>query len=156
MAIKTNAMRLLTSAKIKFEVKEYEVDESDLSGQTLAKKISFPEEQVFKTLVLRGEKRGIIVCLVPVSSEINLKALAKTANDKKVEMILMKDLLPLTGYIRGGVSPIGQKKKYPTFVDSSALLFDVISISAGVRGCQILINPTRLINFTNATICDII
>lgn len=153
--IKTNVMRLLDQAKINYTTKEYEVDESDLSGEHAAELIGFPAEQVFKTLVARGEKKGILVFCIPVNSELNLKKAAAAVGDKKIEMVHVKELPGLTGYIRGGCSPVGMKKKYPTFLDETARLFDAISVSAGVRGCQVIINPEHLTGYVNAVVCDL-
>lgn len=151
----TNAMRLLKAAGIDFETREYEVDESDLSGVHAAEVLGLPPEQVFKTLVLRGEKQGILVCVLPVELEVDLKKLARAAGDKKVEMIHMKELLPLTGYIRGGCSPIGMKKKFPTYFDETAMLFDEIAVSAGQRGVQLIVNPDALAAFVEAGYVDL-
>ena len=152
---KTNAMRLLEAAGIPFRVMEYEVDENDLSGVHVAAQLGQPVEQVFKTLVLKGDKLGYLVCCIPVAEELDLKKVAKVAGDKRVEMILMKELLPVTGYIRGGCSPIGMKKKFPTFLDETVILFDEIAISAGVRGAQILLNPEDLMRYTEALTGDL-
>ena len=151
----TNAMRLLKAAGVEFETRYYEVDESDLSGVHTAQALGLPPEQVFKTLVLRGEKQGILVCVLPVELEVDLKKLARAAGDKKVEMIHMKELLPLTGYIRGGCSPIGMKKKYPTYLDETCRLCEKIAVSAGMRGAQILLRPEDLARCTQATIADV-
>lgn len=153
--IKTNAMRLLDQANIEYTTIEYEVDENDLSGEHVAAQIGAPLEQVFKTLVAKGDKKGIMVFCIPVNSELNLKKAASVVGDKKIEMIHVKDLLGLTGYIRGGCSPIGMKKKYPTYIDETAILFDTINVSAGVRGCQIVINPEDLIQFVEATAAEL-
>ena len=150
----TNAMRLLTAAGISYTTKSYEVDESDLSGVHAAKMLGLDPETVFKTLVLRGEKKGLMVCVLPVELEVSLKKLARAAGDKKVEMIAMKELLPLTGYIRGGCSPIGMKKKFPTYIDETALLCDTISVSAGLRGTQILLAPSDLIAYVDGIVGD--
>lgn len=152
---KTNVIRLLESDKIAYTTKEYDVDENDLSGVHVAAQLGQPVEQVFKTLVLKGEKRGYIVCCIPVAEELDLKKIAKAADDKKVEMIPMKDLLPVTGYIRGGCSPIGMKKKFPTYIDETCELFDIIAISAGIRGMQVLINSQALIKYTKAQSVDL-
>lgn len=149
---KTNAMRILDKAKIKYDVKTYEYDESDLSGITVSKKVNMNPESVFKTLVLKGDKSGIIVCCIPVTQEINFKNLAKYSNDKKIEMIHLKDLLLTTGYIRGGCSPIGMKKTYKTFIEKSALNNGFIALSAGIRGQQIILNSNDIINFLNAVL----
>lgn len=153
---KTNAMRLLEQAKISYKAMEYEWDEDHLGGEHVAEQTGVPAEQVFKTLVARGDKRGILVFCIPVNAELNLKKAAKAAGDKKVEMIHVKELLGLTGYIRGGCSPIGMKKKYPTFIDETAILFDEIAVSAGARGCQVYLNGETLSEFVGATLCDLI
>lgn len=153
--IKTNVMRLLDKAKIHYTTREYEVDESDLSGEHVAEQVGIPPEQVFKTLVARGDKNGIQVFCIPVNRELNLKKAAKVTGNKKVELVHVKELQGLTGYIRGGCSPIGMKKKYPTYLDESAQLFDEIAVSAGVRGCQVVLNPNDLIKYTLAHICDL-
>lgn len=152
--IKTNAMRMLDKLKIEYEIKTYNYDESDLSGITAAAKMGADPNSIFKTLVLRGEKTGILVCVIPVNREINLKALAKAANDKRVEMIHLKELLSLTGYIRGGCSPIGMKKLYPAFIEKSCLNFDKIGVSGGQRGVQIILNPSDLIKTVNAQLFE--
>lgn len=152
---KTNAVRLIEQAKLSFRCTEYEYDESDLSGTHAAQAIGMPSEQVFKTLVTRGDKRGILVFCIPVCCELDLKKAAKAAADKKVEMIPMKELLPLTGYIRGGCSPIGMKKSYPTYIDETVVLYDEIAVSAGVRGQQILLSPNDLIQYANMIVCDL-
>ncbi len=151
---KTNAMRILDKAGISYETKEYEYDESDLSGLTAADKMGADPNSIFKTLVLRGEKTGIMVCIIPVNQEINLKGLAAFAKDKRVEMIHLRELLPLTGYMRGGCSPIGMKKIYPTYIESSCLKYDVIGISGGKRGLQIILSPHDIIKITNTKIFE--
>ena len=152
---KTNAMRRLDAAKIKYEIKEYEVDESDLSGTHIAEQIGLPFEQVFKTLVAKGEKSGVVVFCIPVDKEIDLKKAAVVTGNKKLEMLHVKDLLGTTGYIRGGCSPIGMKKKFPTFIDESAMNFEEITVSAGIRGAQLLLNVDLLVKFVEAKICQI-
>lgn len=152
---KTNAVRMLEAAKINFRTAEYKVDENDLSGMHVAEQLGQPPEQVFKTLVLKGEKKGYIVCCIPVNKELDLKKVAKAAGDKKAEMIPMKDLLSVTGYIRGGCSPVGMKKKFPTYIDETAILFDEIAVSAGVRGAQIIIAPDDLCNYVEGEYVDI-
>ena len=154
--VKTNAMRLLTAAKIPFTVKEYPVDENDLSGTHVADSIGADYDTVYKTLVLKGDKTGYLVCCIPVDAELDLKKVAKAAKDKKVEMIPMKDLLGLTGYVRGGCSPIGMKKKFPTYIEETAVLYDEIAVSAGVRGAQIIINPEKLREFTDAQFASLV
>ena len=151
---KTNAARLLDRAGIAYNLIPYEFDESDLAASHVAQSLGEPIERVFKTLVLHGDKNGYLVCVVPGNTEVDLKALAKASGNKKTEMIPMKDLLSVTGYIRGGCSPIGMKKKYPTYIHSTALGFDSIFISAGVRGLQLQLSPSELISFTNATVGD--
>lgn len=153
--VKTNAMRLLESEGIDFQVLEYEVDESDLSGEHAAELVGYPVEQIFKTLVLKGEKTGYFVCCIPSHEELDLKKVAKAIKDKKVDMIPMRDLLGLTGYLRGGCSPIGMKKKFPTFVDETAILFDEITVSAGQRGVMVLLNPEELVSYIDAELCDL-
>ncbi|MHB8984234.1 MAG: Cys-tRNA(Pro) deacylase [Carboxydocellales bacterium] len=147
---KTNAARFLDGLKVTYETREYEVDESDLSAENVAKKVGLPLAQVFKTLVAYGEKTGVLLACIPGSVELDLKALAKVSGNKKVEIVSLKDVQPLTGYVRGGVSPIGTKKKYSVFVDDSALSLPVISISAGIRGCQIFISPGDLVKAVGA------
>lgn len=144
---KTNAMRLLDTAKIPYEIKTYQVDEDDLSGVHVAEQLNQDPGSVFKTLVLKGEKTGYLVCCIPADEELDLKKTAKAAKEKKVEMIPMKELLSTTGYIRGGCSPIGMKKKFPTYIEETAILYDVIAVSAGVRGAQILIDPEMLAHY---------
>ena len=152
---KTNAMRLLTQAGIAYELKTYPVDEDDLSGVTVAAEVGLPAGQVYKTLVARGDKTGYLVCIIPVDREIDLKKLAQASGDKRVELIPTKDLLAVTGYIRGGCSPVGMKKKFPTFVESAVLAEPVVAVSAGVRGCQMLLAPTDLVAFTQAKLCEV-
>ena len=154
--VKTNAMRLLTAAKIPFTVKEYPVDENDLSGTHVADSIGADYDTVYKTLVLKGDKTGYLVCCIPVDAELDLKKVAKAAKDKKVDMTPMKDLLGLTGYVRGGCSPIGMKKKFPTYIEETAVLYDEIAVSAGVRGAQIIINPEKLREFTDAQFASLV
>jgi len=153
--VKTNAMRMLDSAGLVYQVKTYEVDEEDLSGVHVAQTCGLPVEQVFKTLVTKGDKTGFLVACIPVDLELDLKALANVSGNKNVDMIAVKELLPLTGYIRGGCSPIGMKKPFPTYFDESVILYDWIAISAGMRGAQILIEPQSLIDFIGAELGDI-
>jgi len=143
-------MRILEASGVPFRTGSYEYDESDLSGVTAARHLGVDASQVFKTLVLRGEKRGVIVAVIPVAEEVDLKALAVLAGDKRVEMCPLKELTPLTGYIRGGCSPVGMKKKYPTFIDETAILWDEIYVSAGQRGVQLIVPPEALIEFLGA------
>lgn len=153
---KTNAMRRLDAAKIQYEVKEYEVDESDLSGVHIASQIGLPFEQVFKTLTAKGDKTGVIVFCIPCHKEIDLKKAAVVTGNKRVELLAVKDLLATTGYIRGGCSPIGMKKNFPTFIEQSALDFEKITVSAGVRGAQLLLNTSELVQFVGAKVCQIV
>lgn len=152
---KTNAARLLDKAGIKYNLIPYEFDENDLAAQHVADSLGQDIAMVFKTLVLQGDKTGHIVCVVPGDMEVDLKALAKASSNKKVEMIAMKDLLAVTGYIRGGCSPIGMKKRFPTYFHSTALNFDHIYVSAGVRGLQIEISPSVLIDFVGAAVAEV-
>ncbi len=147
---KTNAARLLETAGIHFELVPYEYTEDDLSAIHVAAELNEPIEQVFKTLVLRGDKTGCFVCVIPGNFEVDLKLAASISGNKSCEMLHQKELLPVTGYIRGGCSPIGMKKPFPTFIHESALLYDQIYISAGIRGLQLKISPQDLINFTAA------
>ena len=152
---KTNAMRLLEAAKIPFEVMEYAVDESDLSGKSIAKKTGKDPSQIFKTLVFSGEKHGFGVCCIPTCEELDLKQVAKAFGEKKVEMLHVKDLLKTTGYIRGGCSPVGMKKQFPTVIDETAILFDKIYVSAGVRGAMLGIEPNALAEYIGAKLTDV-
>lgn len=152
---KTNAMRLLDKAKISYEALEYTVDENDLSGTTIAAQVGLSFDIVFKTLVAKGDKTGPVVMCIPVDKEIDLKKAAKATGNKKLEMVHVKDLLALTGYIRGGCSPVGMKKKFPTFICSSCLSHERITVSAGVKGCQLLVSSRELVDFVQATPCDI-
>lgn len=152
---KTNAARLLDKAGVSYKLIPYEFDENDLAAQHVADSLGQDIARVFKTLVLHGDRTGHVVCVVPGNAEVDLKALAKASGNKKVEMILMKDLLAVTGYIRGGCSPIGMKKRFPTFFHTTALDFDTIYVSAGVRGLQIEIAPADLIGFVGATVASV-
>jgi len=152
---KTNAARLLDSLNIPYKLIEYKVDESDLSAENVARKINLPLEQVFKTLVVRGDKTGVFLACIPGGIELDLKAMAQISGNKKVDMVPVKDILQLTGYIRGGVSPIGTKKQYPIYLDESAMKFPYISISAGARGSQIFISSSNLIKTLNIKVCKI-
>ena len=156
MAAKTNAIRLVEQAKIPVREAFYEFDEHDLGGVHAAQAIGMPPEQVFKTLVLRGDKHGIFVCVIPGDKEVDLKKAAKMSGNKSAEMIAMKELLPTTGYIRGGCSPIGMKKNFPVYIQESCLSHDYIYISAGQRGLQIKIAPADLIGFVSAQVGDMI
>ena len=156
MATKTNAVRLVQQAGIPCREAFYEFDEQDLSGVHAAQAIGMPEEQVFKTLVARGEKTGINVFCIPVCCELDLKKAAKAAGDKNMELVAVKELLGLTGYIRGGCSPVGMKKHYPTFIDETCTLWDEISVSAGARGHQMIVPPQPLADLVGAELTDII
>ncbi len=148
--IKTNAMRRLDAAKIPYTVMEYEVDENDLSGVHIAEQIGLPMEMVFKTLVARGDKTGPLVFCIPVQEELELRRVATLTGNKRIEMVAVKELLGLTGYIRGGCSPIGMKKKFPTFIDESAAALEKMTVSSGTRGAQLLLERETLVKFTEA------
>ena len=152
---KTNVARLLDKAKVKYELIPYEVDENDLSAIHVAESLGEDIEQVFKTLVLHGDKSGYFVCVIPGEHELNLKMAAKVSGNKKCDLIPMKDLLPLTGYIRGGCSPLGMKKRFPTFIHESCLEYPYIYVSAGVRGLQIKLAAQDLIKESNAQVCQL-
>jgi Cys-tRNA(Pro)/Cys-tRNA(Cys) deacylase len=153
---KTNAIRILESHKVKFETVSYEVVENDLSGETVALKIGVDADTVFKTLICIGDKIGYIVFCIPVTQELNLKKSASVSGNKKVEMIKVKELFPLTGYIRGGCSPIGMKKLFPTYIDETAQLFENIYVNAGVRGTQMKIRPDDLLKIVSGVYADLI
>jgi Cys-tRNA(Pro)/Cys-tRNA(Cys) deacylase len=152
VAQKTNAVRLLDQLKIPYELREYEVDPEDLAAETVAAKIGMPPEQVFKTLLARGDRSGLCMAVIPGNTELDLKALAAATGDRKVQLVPVKDLQALTGYIRGGVTALAGKKDYPVFVDETIELFDVISISAGIRGMQILLAPGDYVKATKAAV----
>jgi len=151
-AQKTNAARLLDQMGIRYELREYEVDPDDLAAETVAVKIGLPLEQVFKTLVARGDRNGIVMAVIPGNQELNLKALAAAAGERKIQLVPVKELQSLTGYIRGGVTALAAKRDFPVYVDETIELFEVVSISAGVRGLQILIAPADYLRATNGTI----
>lgn len=150
--MKTNAMRILEGMGIPFEVREYEVDPEDLSAETVAAKVGLPPERVFKTLVARGDRNGICLAVIPGNYELDFKGLAKLSGDRKSDIVPLKEVQPLTGYIRGGVTALGCKKDYPVFADELIEICDVISISAGMRGVQILLKPADYIRAVNATV----
>lgn len=152
---KTNAMRLLEQSGIAYRVETYEYDEEHLGGEHVAAQVSLPAEQIFKTLVVRGDKKGIMVFCIPVTMELDLKKAAKAAGDKKIELTHVRELLGLTGYVRGGCSPVGMKKKYPTWFDETAVLYNEIAVSAGVRGIQIILDPESLRRFIEAEYADV-
>ncbi|MCQ2433068.1 MAG: Cys-tRNA(Pro) deacylase [Clostridia bacterium] len=147
---KTNVMRQLDKAGIPYEPMTYEPDENDLSGTHIADQIGLPAEQVFKTLVARGDKKGVSVFCIPAPAELDLKAAARLTGDKKIELLPVKELLGVAGYIRGACSPIGMKKKFPTYIDETCILYEKITISAGIRGCQLYLEPQALIDFVGA------
>jgi Cys-tRNA(Pro)/Cys-tRNA(Cys) deacylase len=150
--VKTNAARLLDAAKIAYELREYEVDPEDLSAETVAAKVNLPLEQVFKTLVMRGDRNGVCLAVVPGNTNVDEKAIARLTGDRRVEMVPLKEVQALTGYIRGGVTALAGKRDYPVYVDETAELLDVISISAGMRGLQILLAPADYLRITKATV----
>lgn len=152
---RTNVMRLLDQAKIAYRAAEYAFDENDLNGMHAAEGIGMPPEQIFKTLVAHADKGGYVVFCIPVCCELDLKKAAQAAGEKKIELIHVKDLLSVTGYIRGSCSPIGMKKRFPTYIDETAILYDEIGVSAGCRGCQILLRPDDLIQYAQLTLCDL-
>lgn len=152
---KTNAARLLDKAEIAYELVAYEVDEEDLSATHVAAQLGEDIGQVFKTLVLRGDRTGIFVCVVPGDEEVNLKLAAKVSGNKSAEMLHVKELLPTTGYIRGGCSPVGMKKQFPTYIHSTCMDYDAIYVSAGVRGMQLKVAPGDLVAYTRATVADL-
>lgn len=149
--MKTNAARLLDALGVAYEIREYEVDENDLSAESVARKVGLPPEQVFKTLVARGDRHGVCFAVVPGNAQLDLKALARLTGDRKVDTVPLKDVQPLTGYIRGGVTVLGAKKAYPVYADETIELFDVVSVSAGVRGAQLLVAPADYLRATGAT-----
>lgn len=150
--MKTNAARLLDSLGIPYELRDYEVDPDDLTAESVARKIGLPPEQVFKTLVARGDRTGVLLAVVPGGSELDLKALARVSGDRKVDTVSLKEVQPLTGYIRGGVTALAGKKDYPVFVDETVELFDVISVSAGARGTQLLLAPGDYLRAVRGTV----
>ena len=153
---KTNAARLLDAAAIEYELIPYEVDETDLGAQHIADQLCENIEQVFKTLILQGDKTRHFVCVIPGAEEVDLKKAAKVSGNKKADLIPMKELLPTTGYIRGGCSPVGMKKPFPTYIDETCILYDYIYVSAGVRGLQFKIDPQALVAFVGAETVDLI
>ncbi len=155
MPPKTNAARLLDQLKIHYELREYEVDENDLSAQAVAPKVGLPLPQVYKTLVARGDKTGVLLACIPGDHELDLKALAVASGNKKAEVVALKEVQPLTGYIRGGVSPLGTKKRYPVYLHSAVTTWEQIAVSAGVRGCQIILAPADLITATQAQVVPV-
>jgi len=150
--MKTNAARLLDSLGIAYEVREYEVDPDDLAAESVARKVSMPPEQVFKTLVARGDRHGVCFAVIPGNTQLDLKALAKLSGDRGIDVVPLKDVQPLTGYVRGGVTALAARKAYPVFADETIELFDTISISAGVRGAQIVLAPADYLRAVGATL----
>ena len=154
-AVKTNVLRHLDALKIPYETKEYPVEDEQFDGMHAAAMTGLDPNMMFKTLVLCGDGQSHLVCCLPVNRELDLKAVARVSGNKKVVMLPQKELLPLTGYIHGGCSPIGMKKPFPTYIDETAQLYDEIGVSAGCRGCQVLLDPMRLTDYVNATLCDL-
>jgi Cys-tRNA(Pro)/Cys-tRNA(Cys) deacylase len=152
LRVKTNAARLLDSLGIAYEVRQYEVDPEDLAAESVARKVGLPPEQVFKTLVARGDKHAVAFAVVPGDQQLDLKALAQLTGDKKIDTVALKEVQPLTGYIRGGVTALAAKKNYPVFADETIELFDTISVSSGVRGAQLILSPADYIRATNAKV----
>jgi Cys-tRNA(Pro)/Cys-tRNA(Cys) deacylase len=150
--VKTNAARILDSLGIAYELRGYEVDEEDLSAESVAQKVGLPAEQVFKTLVARGDRSGVCLAVVPANAQLDLKALAKLSGDRKADTVPLKEVQPLTGYVRGGVTALGGKKDHPVYADETIELFDVVSVSAGVRGTQILLAPADYLRATRARV----
>ena len=149
--MKTNAVRLLDQHRVAYRLVPYEVDESDLSGEAVAKKIGLPAEQVFKTLAVTGDKTGVLLAVIPTPGQLDLKALAGASGNKRCEMLPLKDVQPVTGYVRGGVSPVGTKKRFAVYLDDSARAWPEISVSAGMRGLQMLLSPVDLVAVTGAS-----
>jgi len=152
VAAKTNAARILDKLGISYELREYDVDPEDLSAETVARKIGLPLDQVWKTLVARGDRTGVLLAVIAGSAQLDLKALARLSGNRSVDTVALKEVQPLTGYIRGGVTALAAKKDYPVYVDENIQLFDVVSVSAGIRGTQILIAPTDYLRAVNATV----
>jgi len=153
--MKTNACRILDQLSIPYELREYDVDPDDLAAETVAAKIGFPPEQVFKTLAVRGDRNGVVFAVIPGNYELDFKALARASADRKMEMVPLKEVQSVTGYIRGGVTVLGAKKDYPVFADETIQLWDVISVSAGQRGLQILLSPDDYVRATGAVLAEI-
>lgn len=153
---KTNAVRIMESAKLSFDLLEYEIDEQALSAEDAAAKTGVPEEQTFKTLCVRGDKTGVMLVCVPAGRDLDFKALAASSGNKSVELVHLKEVQPLTGYLRGGCSPLGTIKKYPVYIDETAILFDYITVNAGQRGLLFKLSPDDLISVTGAITADIL
>ena len=152
---KTNAARRLDELKIEYRIMEYPVDEEHLDAVHVAAEVGMPASQVFKTLVVRGDKNGIMFAVIPGDGELDLKALARASGNKRAELVHLKEVLPLTGYIRGGCSPVGMKKEFPTYIDETAMLFDAIAVSGGMRGVQLIVNPDQLLGFVKGEYVDL-
>jgi Cys-tRNA(Pro)/Cys-tRNA(Cys) deacylase len=150
--MKTNAMRILDGLGIRYEIREHEVDPDDLSAPRIAKDIGLPPEQVFKTLVARGDRHGVLLAVVPADAEVDFKALARQSDNRTVELVSLKEVQPLTGYLRGGVTALAGKRDYPVYVDEQMQLFDVVAVSAGVRGKQMLLAPEDYLRATRASV----
>ena len=148
--MKTNAARILDALGVRYQLREYAVDEEDLSAESVARKIGLPPEQVFKTLVCRGDRNGVLFAVIPAGAELDFKAAARLSGDRSVEMVALREVQPLTGYLRGGVTVLGARKEYPAYVDETIELFDLVSVSAGVRGTQLLLGPADYLRATKA------
>jgi Cys-tRNA(Pro)/Cys-tRNA(Cys) deacylase len=153
--VKTNAVRLLEGLGVQYELREYAVDPEDLAAESVAAKIGMPPEQVFKTLVVRGDRNGICFAVVPANTELDLKALASASGNRKMELVPLKEVQPLTGYVRGGVTVLGAKKDFPVYADETMQLWDFVSVSAGARGTQIILRPDDYVRATQAVLADI-
>ncbi len=153
--MKTNAVRIVEQAGIPFELRDYEVDPDDLSAESVAAKVGLPAEQVFKTLVVRGDRNGVCLAVIPGNAELDLKSLARLSGNRKMELAALKEVQPLTGYIRGGVTALACKKDYPVYLDETAILFDIIAVSAGVRGTQMVLKPEDYIRVAGAVTGEI-
>ena len=152
---KTNAARILDAAGVTYELRDYAVDEEHMAAPEVAEAIGMAPEQVFKTLVARGDRSGVLLAVIPANTELDLKALAAASGNKKIDLVPVKEVLALTGYVRGGVSPVGTKRGYPVYLDETAILWDRIAVSAGVRGCQMVLAPADLARVSAAVLCDI-
>jgi len=155
MGTKTNAMRLLERQGVSYQVREYEIDESDLSAETVAAKVGLPAEQVFKTLAVRGDRHGVCYAVIPAGTELDFKALAKVTGDRRIDMVPLKEVQPVTGYIRGGVTALGARREYPVYADETIELHEVISVSAGQRGIQLLLAPGDYLRSVGGITCDL-
>ncbi|MBQ8654744.1 MAG: Cys-tRNA(Pro) deacylase [Clostridia bacterium] len=154
-AVKTNVLRHLDAKKIPYETREYPVDDDNFDGKLIAAKVDLPADMIYKTLVLTGDRQSHLVCVIPVEKELDMKAVARASGNKSVALLPQKDLLPLTGYLRGGCSPIGMKKLFPTYIHADAQRLERISVSAGVRGCQVILTPADLIAQTRAQLAEL-